>query len=42
MFNRTVTAFIAASFLGFQSLPTPALAENGMGYQLLSVDQASA
>lgn len=40
MVNRTVAALLAASFLGLQSLPSPALAENQMGYQLLSARQA--
>jgi S1-C subfamily serine protease len=42
MVNRTVAALIAASFLGLQCLPSPALAENQMGYQLLSAPQAAA
>lgn len=42
MVNRTVAAFLAASFLGLQCMPSPALAENAMGYQLLSARQASA
>ena len=42
MANRTLAAFVAASFLCLQGLPSPALADNQMGYQMLTVDQASA
>lgn len=42
MVNRVVAAFVAASFLGLQVLPGAAWAENQMGYQTLTVDQASA
>jgi hypothetical protein len=41
MVNRTVAALAAASFLSLQCMPSPALAENQMGYQLLSAQQAS-
>ena len=40
MVNRSAAALLAA-FLAMQSLPGPAMAENQMGYQLLSMDQAS-
>ena len=42
MANRIVAAFVAASLLGLQVLPSAALAENQMGYQTVTVDQASA
>lgn len=42
MINRTVAAFLAASFLGLQCASRPALAENRMGYQLVSAQQAAA
>ena len=42
MVNRVVAAFVAASFLGLQVLPGTAWAENQMGYQTLTVDQANA
>ena len=32
MANRIVAAFVAASLLGLQVLPSAALAENQMGY----------
>ena len=41
MVNRTVAALVAATFLSLQSLPGPALAENQMGYRLLSQQQAA-
>jgi len=41
MVNRTVAALVAATFLSLQCLPGSALAENQMGYQLLSAEQAS-
>jgi len=42
MVNRTVAAFLAASFLSLQCVPTgPALAGNQLGYQLLSAGQAA-
>jgi len=41
MVNRTVAALAAAIVLGAQCLPGPALAENQMGYQLLSQQQAA-
>ncbi len=42
MVNRTVAALVAATFLSLQGLPSVALAENQMGYQLLSQQQAAA
>ena len=42
MVNRTVAALIASTFLSLQVLPGPALADNQMGYQLLSAAQATA
>ena len=42
MVNRTLAAIVASTFLGLQALPTAALADNQMGYQLLTADQASA
>ena len=42
MVNRVVAAFVAASFLSLQVLPSAAWAENQMGYQTLTVDQANA
>ena len=41
MVNRTVAARVAASFRSRQCLPGPALADNQMGYQLLSAGQAA-
>lgn len=41
MANRTAAALLAASFLSLQCVPSPALAENQMGYQLLSAAQAA-
>ena len=41
MVNRTVAALFAATFLSLQCLPGPALAENQMGYRLLSTEQAA-
>ena len=41
MLNRTVAALVAVSFLGMQSLPTAALADNQMGYRLLSASEAA-
>ena len=42
MVNRPFAAFVAASFLAMQPLATPAFADNQMGYQMLTADQASA
>lgn len=42
MIKRTVTALVAASFLSLQVLPVPAMADNQMGYRLLTADQAAA
>ncbi len=42
MINRMVAALVATSFLTLQCLAGPAMAENQMGYQLLSADQAAA
>ena len=42
MVNRTLTALLTASFLSLQVLPTPAAADNQMGYQLLTAEQAAA
>ncbi len=41
MVNRTAAALLAASFLSLQCVPSPAQAENQMGYQLLSARQAT-
>jgi len=41
MVNRTVAALVAATYLSLQCLPGPALAENQMGYRLLSAEQAA-
>ena len=41
MVKRTAAALLAASLLGSQCLPRPALAQNAMGYQLLSAQQAA-
>lgn len=41
MVNRTAAALFAASFLALQCAPMPASAENAMGYQLLSAQQAA-
>ncbi len=41
MVNRTVAMLLAASFLSVQCVPGPALAQNPMGYQLLSASQAA-
>ncbi len=41
MVNRTVAALVAATFLSLQGLPSVALAENQMGYQLLSAGRAA-
>ena len=41
MVNRTVAALVAATFLSLQGLPSVALAENQMGYRLLSQQQAA-
>ena len=41
MVNRVAAAVVAMSFLGLQSLPTLAFADNQMGYQVLTADQAS-
>ncbi len=41
MVSRTVTAIVTASMLTLQWTPTPANAENQMGYRLLSVQEAS-
>ena len=41
MVNRTAAALAAAIILGAQCLPGPAFAENQMGYQLLSQQQAA-
>jgi len=41
MVNRTAAALVAATFLSLQCLPSLALAENQMGYQLLSAEQAA-
>ena len=42
MVHRTAAALLAASFLGLQCLPAAAQAQNQMGYQLLSGQQATA
>ena len=41
MVNRVVVAIVAASLLSLQAAP-PAFADNGMNYQVLTADQASA
>lgn len=41
MVNRTAAALLAVSFLGLQCAPSPASAQNAMGYRLLSVQQAA-
>ncbi len=41
MVNRTAAALVGVTFLSLQCLPTPALAENQMAYQLLSAEQAA-
>jgi len=41
MLNRTMVAFVAASFLSVQAIPSATYAGNAMGYQLLSADQAA-
>lgn len=41
MVNRTVAALVAATFLSLQGIPGVALAENQMGYRLLSTEQAA-
>lgn len=41
MVNRVMAALLATSFLGLQALPTAAFADNQMGYQVLTVDQAA-
>lgn len=41
MINRTGPALLAISLLGSQCLPSPAHADNKMGYQLLSTQQAA-
>jgi len=41
MVNRTAAALLAVTFLGLQSVPSPARADNQMGYRLLSTQQAS-
>ncbi len=40
MVNRTVAALVATTFLSLPCLPGAALAENQMGYRLLSTEQA--
>ncbi len=42
MIHRTVTALVVVSLLSWYPLSTAALAENQMGYQLLTADQANA
>ena len=42
MINRTLTVLFAASFFALQVLPAPVMADNRMGYQLLTADQAAA
>ncbi len=39
--HRTLAALVAVSFLAVQAAPSVALADNQMGYQLLSADQAA-
>ncbi len=41
MVNRTAAALLAVTFLGVQSVPSPARADNQMGYLLLSTQQAA-
>lgn len=41
MVHRTLAALVAVSFLAVQAAPSLALADNQMGYQLLSADQAA-
>lgn len=41
MVNRMAAALAAATFLSLQCLPGSALAENQIGYQLLSAEQAA-
>lgn len=41
MVNRTVAALVAVSFLGMQSLPMAAFADNQMGYRLLPASEAA-
>lgn len=41
MVNRTLAASVVVSLLGLQGMQRPALADNQMGYQLLSADQAA-
>lgn len=41
MVNRKLAAVVAVSLLTLQALPGAALADNQMGYQLLSADQAA-
>lgn len=41
MVNRAAAALLAVSFLGLQCAPSPASAQNAMGYRLLSVQQAA-
>ena len=41
MLNRMIAAIIAVSLLSPVVVPTAALADNSMGYQLLTADQAS-
>lgn len=41
MVNRTLAALVAVSVLSLQVAPNPAFADNQMGYQLLSADQAA-
>ena len=42
MVNRTLAAFVTASFIVLQPLAGSAMADNQMGYQMLTADQASA
>ncbi|MDX7951231.1 PDZ domain-containing protein [Lichenihabitans sp. Uapishka_5] len=42
MVNRIAAAFVTASLLGSQLLPSVALADNQMGYQSFTADQANA
>ena len=41
MFKRTAAALLAASLFDMQCVPSPARADNPMGYQLLSARQAA-
>ena len=41
MTNRVVAAFVAASFLGLQTLPSVAQTQNPLGYRLLSQQEAA-